>query len=130
MMQRRRLAWAASLVFVAVLGISPGARAGAGSLDEDQEEGIPFFGFVRDTKGAAVPDARVTAEFKGGGARLITRADGAGAYSISSFGAETNPADVEVTCIKDGYVYVETVRRDPNVKAGQPVEADCILSKP
>ncbi len=130
MMKCRRLSWATSMVFVVTLGISPGAWAGAGSLDEEQEEGVPFFGFVRDTKGAAIPDARVTAEFKGGGARLITRSDAAGAYSISSFGAETNPNDVEITCIKDGYRYVETVKRNPDVAQGQPVEADCILSKP
>jgi hypothetical protein len=105
------------------------AWSGAGGLDEDQEEGVPFFGFVRDTKGAAIPDARVTADFKSGGARLITRSDGAGAYNVSAFGAETDPKDVEITCLKDGYTYKETVRRDPNVKAGQPVEADCILVK-
>jgi hypothetical protein len=106
-----------------------GAWSGAGGLDDDQEEGVPFFGFIRDTKGTAIPDARVTADFKTGGARLITRSDAAGAYSISAFGAETNPKDVEITCIKDGYSYVETMKRNPDVTAGQPVEADCILSK-
>ncbi|MEA2991394.1 MAG: hypothetical protein QOD40_314 [Alphaproteobacteria bacterium] len=124
------LAWTFSAAFAAMLAVSTGAWAGAGSLDEEQEEGVPFFGFVRDTKGNAIPDARVVAEFKAGGASLITRSDGAGAYSISAFNAETNPNDVAITCSKDGYSYVETAKRDPNVKAGQPVEADCILSKP
>ena len=126
-MKCRRLNLALSVV--ASLTLSSAAWSGAGGLDEDQEEGVPFFGFVRDTNGAAIPDARVTADFKSGGARLITRSDGAGAYNVSAFGAETDPKDVEITCIKDGYTYKETVRRDPNVKAGQPVEADCILVK-
>jgi hypothetical protein len=117
------------VAIVAALGISTGAWAGAGSLDEDQEEGVPFFGFVRDSKGAAIPDARVNAEFKAGGATLITRSDAAGAYSISAFNAETNPNDVVITCSKDGYHYVETVKRNPAVKVGESVEADCILSK-
>ncbi|MEA2976610.1 MAG: hypothetical protein QOF19_2130 [Alphaproteobacteria bacterium] len=123
------LAWTFGAAFAA-MAVSTGAWAGAGSLDEEQEEGVPFFGFVRDTKGNGIPDARVVAEFKAGGASLITRSDGAGAYSISAFNAETNPNDVVITCSKDGYSYVETAKRDPNVKAGQPVEADCILSKP
>lgn len=129
-MKRKRLSWVPAVALAASLGISTGAWAGAGSLDEDQEEGVPFFGFVRDTKGNAIPDARVTAEFKAGGASLITRSDAAGAYSISAFGAETNPNDVEITCNKDGYRYIETVKRNPTVTAGQPVEADCMLSKP
>lgn len=128
-MKRRRLGWATGVVFVVTLGISAGAWAGAGSLDEEQEEGVPFFGFVKDTNGATIPDARVTAEFKAGGASLITRSDAAGAYNISAFNAETDPNQVVITCSKDGYRYVETVKRNPDVVAGQPVEADCILSK-
>jgi hypothetical protein len=126
---KRRLSLAIGVMFTALLALPHAAWSGAGDLDEDQEEGVPFFGFVRDTKGATVPDARVTADFKSGGARLITRSDGAGAYNVSAFGAETDPKDVEITCIKDGYTYKETVRRDPSVKAGQPVEADCFLVK-
>jgi hypothetical protein len=111
------------------LALSTAAWCGAGGLDEDEEEGVPFFGFVRDTGGTAIPDARVTADFKSGGARLITRTDGAGAYNVSAFGSQVDPKDVEITCSKDGYTFKETVRRNPNVQAGQPVEADCILAK-
>jgi hypothetical protein len=128
-MESRRLTWAASVVFVTALGVATGAWAGAGSLDEEQEEGVPYFGFVKDTNGNTVPDARVTAEFKAGGASLITRSDAAGSYNISAFNAETDPNQVTITCSKDGYRYVETVRRNPNLAPGQPVEADCILSK-
>jgi hypothetical protein len=118
-----------TVIAAATLAVPTGAWAGAGGLDEDQEEGVPFFGFVRDNKGAAIPDARVNAEFKAGGATLITRSDAAGAYTISAFNAETNPNDVAITCGKDGYRYVETVKRNPAVKVGEPVEADCILTK-
>jgi hypothetical protein len=114
----------------AILLLAPSAAwSGAGGLDEDEEEGVPFFGFVRDTNGTTIPDARVTADFKSGGARLITRTDGAGAYNVAAFGAQVDPKDVEITCIKDGYTYVRTVKRNPDVTAGQPVEADCILAK-
>jgi hypothetical protein len=127
-MKCRRLSWAISLVTAAMLVMPTGAWAGAGGLDEEQEEGVPFFGFVRDNKGASVPDARVNAVF--GGATLITRSDAAGAYSISAFSAETDPNSVVITCSKDGYRYIETVKRNPMVTAGQPVEAVCMLSKP
>jgi hypothetical protein len=129
-MDCRRLGWATAAFCALALNAPTGAWAGSGNLSDEQEEGVPYFGFVRDSNGAAIADARVTAEFKAGGASLITRSDAAGAYSISAFGADTNPNDVAVTCSKDGYRFVETVRRDPNVTAGHPVEADCLLAKP
>ena len=63
-----------SAVAVAMLGGLTAAHAGGQMTFGDDNntsanDGPPFFGFVRDSDGAAVGDARVTATVKSGGAR-------------------------------------------------------------
>lgn len=116
------------LVLVLVLGL---ARAWAGGADiRDEKDLVPYFGFVRDGGGNAVADAKVTAEFKTSGVKLITRTDATGAYTIYGLRKDTDPKTVEITCAKDGFRYDKNERRDPDVKPGQPVETDCFLAKP
>jgi hypothetical protein len=122
------LAFAATVLAV-VASLSPRVFAGAGALEGDDDQGVPYFGTVRDDHGNPVPEAKVTVDFKVGGAMLITRADDGGKYSLATFSTDADPKDVTITCAKDGYAYVETIPRDPNVKKGSPVEADCILKK-
>jgi hypothetical protein len=67
------LAWRTGGIANAVLAVtcalSMAAWAGgAGFGDDDdnsEEEGPSYFGFVRDTSGATVPDAKVTVGLKG-----------------------------------------------------------------
>ena len=118
-----------SLATIVVLGAAPAWAGGADIRDEEQNL-IPYFGFVRDGSGAAVADAKVTAEFKTSGVKLITRTDPTGAYTIYGLRKDTDPKTVEITCAKDDYRYDKSERRDPDVKAGQPVETDCFLAKP
>src|SRR5207245_3767138 len=86
---------------------------GAGFGDDDdnsEEEGPSYFGFVRDTNGGTVPDAKVTVGLKG---RLdyVTRTDLLGTYKVPGFGTAVDPNEVEVSCDKDGYKQVRSARR-------------------
>jgi hypothetical protein len=105
------------------------AFAGGASLDDDAPEGVPYFGFVKDAGGNKVPDAKVSAEFQKGGATLITRSDATGHYTISAFGDDINPDEVKITCSKEGFVFDAVIRREVNLKPGDPVEADCMVKK-
>ncbi|HTK12957.1 MAG TPA: carboxypeptidase-like regulatory domain-containing protein [Xanthobacteraceae bacterium] len=127
-MMAKSLAFAATVLAVAV-SLSPRVFAGAGALEGDDDQGVPYFGVVRDDHGNPVPEAKVTVDFKVGGAVLITRADDGGKYSLATFSTDADPKDVTITCAKTGYAFVETIPRNANVKKGDPVEADCILKK-
>jgi hypothetical protein len=92
-------------------------------------DGPPFFGFVRDTDGSAVGDARVTATVKSGGA-LVTTSNSIGVYKIAGFAKSINPDDIAISCAKDGYKQANVMRR-PNAPGDvtDPIEVDCVLQK-
>ena len=73
---------------LAVLAVgAPSARAGGdlvGDLEDHHDEGPSYFGFVKDARGAPVPDAKVTANVKNGVA-FITRTTAAGLYKFGGF---------------------------------------------
>src|SRR6201987_3270938 len=104
----------ASMVVGATCILSPALWAGgAGFGDDDdnsEEEGPSYFGFVKDTNGATVPDAKVTVGIKDRGG-VVTRTDALGAYKVPGFGKDVSPNDVEVTCEKDGFKQIKTQRR-------------------
>jgi len=106
---------------------------GAGFGDDDdnsQEEGPSYFGFVKDTNGATVPDARVTVGIKDRGG-IVTRTDALGAYKVPGFGKDVDPRDVEIACDKQGYKQLRTLRRmrSPNADPKIPVETECTLQR-
>lgn len=121
---------ALALVVALGLGLSPAAWAGGSGLDDhdDEDAGTPFFGFVKDvSRGGTVPDAKVTAEIKGGNASLVTRTDTQGIYRISGFGKDIDPNNVEITCAKDSYKMTTAMRRSAAAVPGKPIEVDCLL---
>ena len=72
---------------------------GAGFGDDDdnsEEEGSAYFGFVKDTNGATMPDAKVTVGIKDRGG-VVTRTDALGAYKVPGFGKEVSPDEVTVS---------------------------------
>jgi hypothetical protein len=100
---------------------------GAGFGDDDdtsEEEGPSYFGFVKDTNGATVPDAKVTVGIK-------NRTDALGAYKVPGFGKDVDPQDVEIACDKQGYKQLRTLRRmrSPNADPKIPVETECTLQR-
>jgi hypothetical protein len=110
-----------------------GAQGGGSGLDEqdDADAGTPFFGFVKDldARGKGIPDAKVTAEIKGGNASLITRADAQGHYRLAGFGKDVNPDAVEISCTVNGYKLERTPRRKLSNDPGAPVQVDCLMVK-
>jgi hypothetical protein len=121
--------WSAVLTVTCALPVAAWA-GGAGFGDDNDtsaETGPSYFGFVRDTNGATVPDAKVTVAVKNHGS-VITRTDALGTYKVPGFGTDVNPKDVEISCDKQGYKQVRVVRRfssstDPKI----PIETECTL---
>jgi len=106
---------------------------GAGFGDDDdnsEEEGPSYFGFVKDTNGATVPDAKVTVGIKDRGG-IVTRTDALGAYKVPGFGKDVDPRDVEIACDKQGYKQLRMLRRmrSPNADPKIPVETECTLQR-
>jgi hypothetical protein len=106
---------------------------GAGFGDDDdnsEDEGPSYFGFVKDTNGATVPDAKVTVGIKDRGG-IVTRTDALGAYKVPGFGKDVDPRDIEIACDKQGYKQLRTLRRmrSPNADPKIPVETECTLQR-
>jgi hypothetical protein len=104
--------------------------SGFGDDDHDHEnEGPAYFGFVKDTGGATIPDAKVTVALKDRGG-VITRTDALGAYRVPGFGREIDPTSVVITCEKPGYKQVKVFRRtaqDADPKT--PIETECTMAR-
>ena len=120
----------ATLLLVASANFTP---AWAGGSDEGPDahvdEGPSFFGFVRDTSGKAIPDAKVTAEIKGRGA-VIARTNSTGVYLIPGFGKEIALNNVAISCAKDGYKQTRTLTRTPlNKKPLTKIEIECTMQR-
>ena len=105
---------------------------GSGFGDDDdagEDEGPPYFGFVKDANGATIPDTKVTVAVKDRGG-VVTRTDALGAYKVPGFGKEVEPTDVEVSCEKPGYRQARILRRRlPAPDSKIPVETDCFMQR-
>jgi hypothetical protein len=120
------------LACLAVAAAASGARAGGDSFEPDDhspDEGPAYFGFVKDTAGKPIRDAKVSASYKTS-LTLVTRTNATGAYKVRGFKKEISPNDVTIACSKEGYKQVRVFRR-PLVK-GKPVrsvETECRLQR-
>jgi hypothetical protein len=106
---------------------------GSGFGDDDdlsEDDGPAYFGFVKDTSGRTMPDAKVTVTVKDRGG-VVTRTDALGAYKVPGFGKEIDPKDVEITCDKQGYKQLRTIRRPraANADIKVPIEVECLLQR-
>jgi len=105
----------------------PGGEAG--DPDDHHDDGPNYFGFVKDTGGKVIADAKVTAEIKGRGA-VITRTNATGAYRIPGFGKEVSPNNVTISCSKDGYKQTRTFTRTPLAKKPlTAIEIECTMQR-
>src|SRR5262245_64430125 len=129
----RRTAWHAVMALGLTCVLSTAVRAsgsGCGADDHDHEiEGPSYFGFVKDTNGGTISDAKVTVAIKDRGG-VITRTDALGAYRVPGFGKEIDPKEVQISCEKQGYKQVRVLRRtasdaDPKV----PIETECTMQR-
>jgi len=129
---KRRTGRMAGLV-VGLCVISTALWAGGSGFGDDddpgEDEGPSYFGFVRDSGGGTLPDAKVTVAVKDRGG-VVTRTDALGAYKVPGFGKEISPNDVEVSCEKQGYRQNRVVRRNlPPPDSKLPVETDCLMQR-
>jgi hypothetical protein len=111
------------------LALPLAAYAGGGGFggDDDQDDagGPPFFGIVKDDKGAPLPDTKITASIAKLNSSLVLRADAAGHFFIKGFDKSVDPADVEISCAKDGYKEVSHSASPPAGAA--PIQVVCVL---
>ena len=124
-------AWSAAFTVTSALSVAVWAGGAGFGDDEDTsaETGPSYFGFVRDTSGATVPDAKVTLAVKNRSS-VITRTDALGTYKVPGFGTDVNPKDVEVSCDKQGYKQARVVRRSsPTTDPKIPIETECTLQR-
>ena len=110
------------------------AHTAGGDYDDHDEQnadaGPAYFGFVKDTNGATLPDAKVTVGVKDRGG-VVTRTDALGAYKVPGFGKEVDPKDVEIACDKQGYKQIRILRRmrSPTADVKIPIETECTLQR-
>ena len=91
------------------------------------DEGVPYFGFVRDANGKLIPNATVTAT-TASGSSFVVQADNMGHYRIPGFSKSVDPKRVQVTCSKPGYRLVTRDRRLLRGATNVPIETDCTLA--
>jgi hypothetical protein len=110
----------------------PAAVWAGGSSDEPdihEDNGPTYFGFVKDTSGKAIGDAKVTADIKGRGT-VITRTTAAGSYKLPGFGKDITPEKVTISCTKEGYKQTRSFSRTPlNKKPLVAVETECTMQR-
>jgi hypothetical protein len=117
--------------FALLLAGSPAAWAGGemlGDLEDHHDEGPSYFGFVKDARGMPIGDAKVTASIKSG-VSFITRSTAAGLYKFGGFSKQVNPADVSISCAKDGYRQTRTLRRPPPKGEIKSIETECRMER-
>ena len=105
---------------------APAARA-AGEMGDakHKDEGIRFFGFVKDANGKPVVEAKVTAQIKGG-IKYVTHTAKNGMYSFNSFNKSVKPDDVTITCDMEKFQLAKVIRKTPaSGKAVKSVETEC-----
>lgn len=91
------------------------------------DEGVPFFGFAKDTRGkylAGVSIAATTAT----GSSFVVQTDNMGRYKIPGFSKAVDAKRVQVTCSKSGYKLIARDRRMMRGNANVPIETNCVLA--
>ncbi len=94
---------------------------------DTEGKGPAYFGFVRDSRGSAVPGAQVMLKPKSGEAVTI-KTNVLGLYR-SHVRKGIQPDDVEISCAKDGFKQTRVYRRTPPGSKDMFIETDCTLTK-
>jgi len=119
------LAVALLLAFVPM----PVRAGGGGGFDEqsdDDDSRSTVFGFAKDKDGNPVGDVKVTITMEKLNTDFILHSDADGHYTGKLFYKVVDPADIDLTCAKDGYHQTARTRKPP-LAAGAPIEMDCVL---
>lgn len=125
---------AVGVVAAALLAATPSFANGGDFFEElsanwkdNNDNGVPYFGFVRDSKGKFIPNASVTAT-TATGSSFVVQADNHGRYRIPGFSKSVDSKRVQITCSKTGYKLISRDRRLLRGKPDAPIETNCILA--
>jgi hypothetical protein len=124
-----------AFALVTALALSSRASANGGdffeemmaNMHDNSDDGVPYFGFVRDSKGKVIPEATIKATTPTG-STFVVQADNHGHYRIPGFSKRVDSSKVVVTCSKEGYKLVARDRRLMRNNPKAPVETNCILA--
>ena len=133
-MSRNRISMAVALAGLVLVTAPAFANGGdffeefaANLMTKDPNEGPSYFGFVRDARGRAIPNATVSATIKTTGSGMNVMSDVVGYYKIPGFSKTIDPKTVDITCGKQGFRQVARDRRvQPTPHA--PIEVTCTLA--
>lgn len=121
----------ASLFAYMLLALVSAAWAGGESGPDDHvhDDGPNFFGFVKDTTGKTIRDAKVTADIKGRPS-VVARTNAAGAYRIPGFGKDISANNVTISCVKEGYKQTKTLLKTrPSKTPPTAIEIECTMQQ-
>ena len=130
----QRAGWVAGAAVGIMVALSTALLAGGSGFDDDHEhdteqESLIFFGFVKDTRGSIVADAKVTVGIKAVG-EVVTRSNILGAYRVTGFRNDIDQKTIEVLCEKQGYKHLRSFRRSAeNANAKTPIEMECVMQR-
>jgi hypothetical protein len=122
-MTRLHIAIAATVV-CCLIGASVARAAGEMGEAQHKDEGIRFFGFVKDAGGKPIVEAKVSAEIKNG-IRYVTHTSKNGMYSFGGFNKSVKPEDVTISCSKEKFQQTKVIRKTAAGKAAKSVETEC-----
>jgi hypothetical protein len=138
-MTRRTLTLVTIGALLALSGATSSARGNGAEFFEAENDGkivLYYFGNVRDTKGAALENIRVTIHAKNADLTFPFRGDQPGHYrsidvgkAIEASGKSVDPAQITVTVAKPGYRVV-TAPRVPNKMGAVQLEAFVLEAVP
>jgi len=130
--RRSRTGAATRVLVLLALAARAGVRSYARNADRDEhdpDEGPAYFGFVKDSSGVPVRDAKVSASYKDS-LTLGARTNATGAYKLRGFRKEINPDEVVIACSKEGYRQIRVFRYPPpRGKPVRSVETECRLQR-
>lgn len=122
-------------VLAACVAVSSPALANGGDFFEEMmanfhdnsDDGVPYFGFVRDARGKVIPEATISAKTPTG-STFVVQADSRGHYRIPGFSKRVDASKVVITCSKEGYRLLAHDRRVMRSRPNAPVETNCVLT--
>lgn len=125
------------LALAAGLAITPApAFANGGDFFEElaatwsganADEGVPYFGFIKDNRGKGIAGAAVSAT-TATGSTFVVQTDKMGHYRIPGFSKSVDAKLVQIGCAKTGYKLMTRDRRVMRFKADAPIETNCVMT--